>query len=130
MGEKPPFASGKLAGDYKPLFEYWRVARERGREDLIEASMLQEADYDFLRKNVVIGESVLDLLEKVTNSVIDRIDPEIAQIAMERVGLQLPKDEARLRIARLLASWLIEAGEYWGYIRLTWSGETSKRGQA
>ena len=116
--KKPPFASGELVGDYSPLFEYWRVARERGREDLVEAAMLSEADYKLLRDTVKSGEAVLDLVDRLAEKIVDRVDPEIAAEALARSGVRVPPEEARWYIARLIASWLIEAGDYWGLIRL------------
>jgi len=116
--KKPPFASGELVEDFSPLFEYWRVARERGREDLVEAAMLSEADYKLLRDTVKSGEAVLDLIDRLAEKVIDRVDPDIAAEALARNGIRVPPEEARWYIAKLIASWLIEAGDYWGFIRL------------
>ena len=118
MRRKPPFASGKIGGDYEPLFYYWEVAREAGREDLVESSMISEDDYRLVRELAgrisVLGE----LLDILVERMHGRIDPEMARIAYRRYGLDVTGDDARLLLARLLASWLIEAAEYWGYIRL------------
>ena len=118
MSELPPFASGKIAGDYTILFEYWRVAREMSREDLIEASMLHEPDYDLLRRSIRIGESVFDLLERLTVEFEKRVDPNVAFHALERLEIHVPREEAGRLVAKLIASWLIEAGEYWGILRV------------
>jgi hypothetical protein len=116
--KKPPFASGELVGDYGPLFEYWKIAREKGREDLVEAAMLSEEDYRMLQETAYRGEEVLDLIERLTEKILDRIDPEIASEALSGYGVKAPPDEARRFIAKLIAAWLIEAGEYWCFIKL------------
>ncbi|MEB3805903.1 MAG: hypothetical protein GSR73_00075 [Desulfurococcales archaeon] len=120
-GKLPPFASGRLAGDYRPLFEYWRIARSKNREDLVEKAMLSNNDYKLLEDIVSRKAKVtaLDLIDILTEKLADRIDPDIALEAMARLGYNLNRDEARLFIARLLASWLVEAGDYWRILRLT-----------
>ena len=117
--EKPPFASGVIAGDYAPLFSYWRLARSRGREDLVEASMLKEDDYRFLRELISSGVYNLEeLLDVLTRRFEGRVDSSIARDAYKTVGLELDASVAKRRIAWLLAAWLLEAGETWGILRL------------
>jgi len=121
MGEKelPPFASGKIASDYSILFEYWRVARERGREDLVESGMLSEDDYKMLVEEAAENPNLEDLLDALVARLLDRIDPDVAVEAVRRAtGARVDADTARRLVARLLASWLVEAGEYWNMVRL------------
>ncbi len=118
MPRRPPFASGKVAGDYEPLFLYWEVARERGREDLIEAATLREEDYKVLQREAGEGLGLDALLEALTSYMEDRVDPVVAAEAYRRYGVEASPEDARRLIARLLASWLVEAGEYWGFVRL------------
>lgn len=124
-GRKPPFASGVLAEDYSPLFEYWRVARERGREDLVEASMLREDDYSYLRELVGSGGLSVDvLMEKLSKRFESRVDGDVAVEAFRRSGISMDRDLAKRRIASLIAAWLLEAGESWGLLKLrfSWTG--------
>jgi len=117
-GKLPPFASGKITSDYSILFEYWKVAREKGREDLIEGSMLSEDDYKLLVEEAGKSPRLDDLLEALADKFLDRIDPDIAVEAVRRAtGATVESETARRLVARLLASWLVEAGEYWNMIR-------------
>lgn len=122
-GEKPPFASGRIAGSYDLLFAYWRVAREKGMEELVEKAMLHDEDYNLL-KNIVSKKgriSLWDLLEELTQVFMDRVDERLAVEAASRLGYSVGGKEARSLVARLLAAWLIEAGEYWNMIKIPWS---------
>ncbi len=113
-----PFASGRLVKDYSLLREYWRVARERGREDLVEKAMISEADYKRVRE-IVYGRGrvgLADLWDIVTGEVEDRIDPDIAEEAAKRLGLNALPSTARRLVARQLAAWIIEAAEHWKFI--------------
>ena len=119
-GWRPPFASGKIAGSYEPLKIYMELARERGREDLLDASILREEDFRMLRERVEREGRVrlLDLLNELEEYFAERVDPELAREAYRRYGLDLATGDARKRLARLMAAWLLEAGEEWGYVRL------------
>ena len=117
----PPFASGRLVDNYRVLFEYWRLARERGREDLVEKAMLSDNDYKLLA-SLVESEGKIratDLIEVLADKLTDRIDDDIAILALEKAGYRLSKEDAKRYIARLLAAWLVEAGEYWRIIKLS-----------
>ena len=118
----PPFASGEIAGDYTPLFEYWQEARRRGREEAIEKATLTREDFDELRREVeeAPGPSRLsDLLDRLKERFRGRVDPGIAAEAMRRAGRPgYTGEEAAEEIARLMAAWLVEAGEEWGLLRL------------
>ena len=118
MRRKPPFASGRIGGDYEPLFLYWEAARSAGREDLVESSMLGEEDYRLVRELAGRVSSLGELLDILVERMYGRIDPEVAREAYRRYGVEASGEDARLLLARLLAAWLIEAAEYWGYIRL------------
>jgi len=114
-----PFARGRLVSNFDLLKEYWRVARERGREDLVEAAMLSEPDYRRVAQAVVEEGgriSLGDLWDKLTKELEERIDPEIALEAAKRAGYNVDAETARNLVARQLAAWLIEAAEYWNFI--------------
>ena len=119
-GWRPPFASGRIAGVYEPLRLYLEVARELGREDLVERAVLSEEDFSWLRQRVSQAGRLrlLDLLDELEERFIERVDPEVAREAFRRYGVELSAGDARRRIARLLASWLVEAGEEWGHVKL------------
>jgi len=119
--KKPPFASGKVADNYDLLFTYWRVARDQGREDLVDKAMLRDEDYTRL-KEIVSSKTRInlwDLLEELTDIFIDRIDEDIAYEAASRLGYNISTGDARRLVARLMAAWLIEAGEYWNVVKIS-----------
>lgn len=129
MGKKrlPPFASGSIVEDYETLFIYWEKARSKGREDLIEKSTLSNTDFDRLRVIVEEGTMTLEeLLERLARDMAERIDPEMAAEALRERRISLEADDARRYLAKILAGWLIEAGEYWSILRLR-RGWTSGR---
>ena len=128
--ERPPWASGKIVSDYRPLYAYWRLARQRGREDLIEASTLRREDFESLRSIVEGGTgSALELVERLASALEERVDPDVAAEAiLEALGVRLEPEEARRRIARILAGWLVEAGEYWRILKLRLPWEPPTRG--
>ncbi len=119
-GWRPPFASGRIAGVYEPLRLYLEVARELGREDLVERAVLSEEDFSWLRQRVSEAGRLrlLDLLDELEERFLERVDPEVAREAFRRYVVELSAGDARRRIARLLASWLVEAGEEWGHVKL------------
>ncbi len=114
------FANGTIVSDYEPLFRYWEIARKRGREDLVDKAMLENTDFDYIRRMVLEQAlNLLEVLDRLEEYFIDRIDPEIAVKALEEtLGIELELEEARRRLARILAGWLLEAAQTWGIIRL------------
>lgn len=114
------FANGTVIPDYEPLFRYWEIARKRGREDLVNRAMLENTDFDYIRKMVLEQAlNLLEILDRLEEYFIDRIEPEIAVKALEEtLGIELELEEARRRLARILAGWLLEAAQTWGIIRL------------
>lgn len=116
-GERmPPFATGELAGSYRLLFAYWEEARRRGRQDLIDESTLHEDDYRVLRENA--GRDAESVIESLEEYFYSRVDPEVAAEAARRIGFDMSPEDARRQVARLLAMWLLEAGDTWGIVRL------------
>ena len=126
-----PFASGRLVEDYGILREYWKRARARGREDLVDKSMLSEDDYEMIR-NIVTSKGrvgLQDLWDEVTERLVERIDPDIAREALEARGIRTDPDTARRLVARQLAAWLIEAAEHWKMIRFSEEGSSGGSGR-
>ncbi len=114
----PPFASGKLASSYKPLYYYWKELKESGEEELLEKSTLNEDDYRKVAELAQNSSNVYDILESLKESFKERISPEHAVKALRRYGVNVDEDSAVEILAGLLASWAIEAAEKWGMIRL------------
>ncbi len=104
----PPFATGRLVGDYDPLYRYWETLRSRGREDLLERAMLAEEDFDFVRRLVRSTPSMtlLELMDALKVRFRQRVDPGIASEA-----LGTDPDAAIEILTTVLAGWLIEAAE-------------------
>jgi len=117
----PLLGNGSIVSDYEPLFRYWEIARRRGREDIVEKSMLSRDDFRFIERLIEEERIILTrLLNILEDYYVLRVDPEIAREAYREVyGVELGGEDARRRIARILAGWLIEAAKQWGKIRLS-----------
>lgn len=104
----PPFATGKIVSDYSPLFKYWRQAASEGRQDLVDKSMLNEDDFEFVRRLVkdTASLTLLELMDALKNRFEDRVDPGVASRA-----LGVPEDVAVEVMTSTLAGWLVEAAE-------------------
>jgi hypothetical protein len=124
-GRKPPFATGSIIESYEALFAYWEEAKSVGDEDAVEASTLSREDFDSLQRLVeeAGSYSLEELLRLLTERFTRRVKPELAIRALRRLGVEAGGDEATHLIARQLAAWLVEAGEYWGILRLRRSWE-------
>jgi hypothetical protein len=125
MGEwLPPFASGKLVGSYEPLKRYLEEARRRGSEEALEKALINENDLKLLRGlTLTLVISVDHLLSALEERFYERVDAEIAVEAYKALGVSIDRESARRMIARIIAGWLIEAGEYWKLYRLRGSWE-------
>jgi DNA-directed RNA polymerase subunit F len=108
MGErKPMLADGSVVGSYEPLFRYWEAAKRRGLEELtIGSEELKYVEERVRREGRV---SLLQLLSELAERFLPRVDPEAAREAYESLGLRLAPEEARRRIAEILAGWALEA---------------------
>ncbi|MEB3861688.1 MAG: hypothetical protein GSR84_05655 [Desulfurococcales archaeon] len=129
MRRRPPFASGRIAGDYEPLFLYWEAARRAGREDLVERAMLREEDYRLASRLAREAGRLGDLLDRLEEVMLERVDPGVAAEAYRMYGAPVGDEDARRLIARLLASWLVEAAEHWGFLRLRGLGDRHPAGE-
>ncbi len=116
--EMPPFASGKIVPTYKPLYIYWRLLKDDGREDLLEKSVLKEEDYKRVKELSEQNMNVEALINALKQEFRERIDPDYAKKALESYGLQMPAEEAVDMLAFILAGWSIEAAEQWNFIKL------------
>ncbi|MCE4610363.1 MAG: hypothetical protein F7B17_00120 [Desulfurococcales archaeon] len=125
---KPPFATGKIVGSYEPLRRYLEAARRRGREDLVEAALLREEDFNLLRRLASLERVSLEsLLSALEERFYDRVSGEVAREAYQSLGIRVDEESARRMMARILAGWLVESGEEWRILRLraTWEGSQS-----
>ena len=117
MSWKPTFASGKLIKDYEPLKRYLELVRG---SEWYDKGFLSNEDFDLLvRKAKSLSSGKLgELWDELTKELAKRINPEKALQALKETGYDVKDpEEARERMARILAGWLIEAGEEWGTIR-------------
>ncbi len=111
----PLMATGKIVEDYGLLYEYWRLAGDKAGE-----AILRREDFEKIREIVKEGQiSLRDVLEILTDYFLERIDGAIAEEAVKKYyGIKVEKEDARTRIARLLAGWLVEASEEWRIIKI------------
>ncbi len=117
---KPLLASGRIVGDYEPLFKYWELAKNVDKS-IAENATLKNEDFDYLlellsRRKII---SLIELLNKLEEYMLSRVDAEVAAKALKEVyNVEYGLEDARRKIARILAGWLIEASNIWGDIRL------------
>jgi len=108
MGErKPLLADGSIVGSYEPLFRYWEAAKKRGLEEVA----IGREELEFIERRVRGSGRVnlLQLRSEVTERFLPRINPEAAKEAFESLGMRLTPEEARQKIAEILAGWALEA---------------------
>ncbi len=112
MPWKPTFATGEFAGDYTDLKRYLEKAKEID-EKCYDDAILKNEDFEWIRKLVEEKGKVRaqDLLNAIEERMINRVCDEIASEA-----LNMDKEHAKRRVARLLASWLLEAAMQWGVL--------------
>jgi len=118
--KKPLMATGDVIDNYEPLFYYWKRARNLNREDLIEKTLIREEDLELL-KNTIERNTKLnleDLLNKLSKMILNRIDASVAKEALKDYGISMSEESAREFIARILAGWIVEAGEIRGILKL------------
>lgn len=110
--DKPLLADGSIVEDYRPLVAYWRKAKRISKE-LADKAILTNNDFQELRRiaETSIGASLLSLIELFKKKFSERIDPVLAREALKDVyGVDLSPEEARDKIAYIMAGWLLEAG--------------------
>jgi len=112
--DKPLFADKSIVGSYEPLFEYWRIAEKRG----LEKPVIKSEDIEYVRKVLELKNRVnlLELLKALSFSMLERVNEEVAQEAYKQLGINLEKEEAREKIAKILAGWVLEACKTLGII--------------
>jgi len=117
---KPLLASGNIVSDYEPLFKYWELAKNVNKS-IAENATLKNEDFNYLLKMLSKRRiiSLIELLNELEEYMLGRVDAEIAAKALKEVyNIEYGLEDARRRIARILAGWLIEASNIWGDIRL------------
>lgn len=109
---RPFFATKEIVRDYEVLRLYWEEARNAGREDLVDASMLTEEDFRFIEREASrSGRSLYELMSIASERFRSRVSGDIASKAFARLGVNLSEEEAAERLAWILAGWLIEASK-------------------
>ena len=117
--EIPFFGDRTIVGSYKPLFEYWKLLKERHLS--IDSSLLHPDDFTYVKELVEkYGKVGLqDLINELTTYFLNRINCELAKEAYRRaLGIELSKEDACRKLAEILAGWLIEAAKNTGLLRL------------
>ncbi len=114
---KPFFASGKLVRDYEPLRRY--LEKVKGSE-WYEKAFLSEQDFKKLKevaKNLEV-KKLGPLWDELTKIMKERVDAKAAYEALRECGYRVKdEEEAREKMAEILAGWLIEAGEEWNVVK-------------
>lgn len=118
---KPMLASGAIVSDYEPLFKYWEIAKNVNKT-VAEKATLRSKDFDVALSYVSSKgvTSLTNLLNYLEDYMANRVDGKLAVRALrETYGVTFEIEEAKRRIARILAGWLIEACSLWGTLKLT-----------
>ncbi len=120
--EKPPpplLGDGSIVPDYSLLYAYWEALRRKGAD--IDRALLRREDFDTLRRLVeqAPSQTLEELLGKLIQHFLPRVDREAALEAFrETYSLEPDTETAARRVARILAGWLVEAGQQTGILRL------------
>lgn len=119
MSEAPLLGDGSIVRDYKPLFEYWRISEERGLEKLV----IESSDIDFVKEYVQSRGRVnlAELMRMLSERIEDRVSSELAAEAYSVLGIKMPPDIARKKIAEIVAGWTVEACNTLNIIKLRYS---------
>jgi len=115
----PFFADGSIVGDYKPLIKYWELLKKVGRD--MESVVLKREDFKYLEEVVESnpGLDVASLINMLQYRFLERIDCKLAAEAYREVyGFDIGEEDACKNLARIVAGWLIEAGESMGVLKL------------
>jgi len=120
LGSKKPLAStGKVVSDYSPLFKYWELALKLKPEEA-EKIIPRMEDVKSVEEHVGGRKMTVEELKRhLVREVISRVDPSIAQQALGSVyGVEFSEEEARMKIADIVAGWIIEVAEFFGIVDL------------
>ncbi|ALU12635.1 hypothetical protein EYM_05970 [Ignicoccus islandicus DSM 13165] len=119
MSWKPIFATKKLVRDYEPLRYYLELVRDT---EWYDKAFLSGADFKLLSAVVQNNKDKANLLavwKMLTEKMKSRINSKMAYRALKNSGYHVrDEEEARDLMARMLAGWLLEAGEEWNLIRM------------
>ena len=123
---KPLLATGKIVSDYRPLKEYWELAKKAGKDrDFIKTdyldyldSLLNQLEADERGSREIILGRILDRLE----SYIEKdIDESLAARALKNcctTSEETDGVQAKKMIARIIAGYLLEYLDSLGKIRI------------
>lgn len=120
--EIPFFADKSVVGDYSPLYAYWKIMKEKKKP--VDESLLKPGDFVYLKELIEKEQKVnlAVLLEQLSDYFIVRIDCDVAKEAYKRAySVELDKEDACRRLAKILAGWLIEASKNTGLIKLSYT---------
>lgn len=119
MSWRPTFASSKIIKDYEPLRRY--LEEVKGTE-WYDKGFISQEDFNKLRevlskkKKMKLGE----LWDELTEYFMERVEPKAALKALRDSGYEVKdEEEAKKKLASILAGWLLEAGEEWDFFRFS-----------
>jgi len=120
MAKKMPLlADGTIVGDYNPLMKYLEKLRNTKPGEYSRNLPCKE-DFEFVRDFVSRkGKARLDeLIDLLALRVYERVDGEVAvQAYLETYNVRLEPEDAKERIAKIMAGWIVEASKNLGYIK-------------
>lgn len=107
-----PFATGKLGGEFRLLRAYIENA---GTKEIVPERNI----FDLIRSMALVGSTVEEVINAVTEIFIKKIEPSAALRAYRTVyGVEVSEEETVRAVAREAAAWAIEMAESLGVIRL------------
>lgn len=118
---KPLLATGELVKDYTPLFQYIKTAAEMGRDKAKEEVIIKNSDLEKVRELASTTKlSLPDLINRLSDYVRHRIDPEVAVKALAKyLGREVSEEYAVLYYSRLIACWAIEAATTLNMVKIS-----------
>jgi len=118
---RPLLATGELVKDYTPLFHYIKTAVELGRDKAREEAIIKNSDLEKVRELTTTTKlSLTDLIDKLSDHIRHRIDPEVAVKALTKyLGHEVPEEYAVIYYSRLIACWVIEASTTLNIVKIS-----------
>lgn len=126
--DKPLLASGKIVRDYRPLREYWELAKKVGKDkDVIKSEYLDYVESLMSQFEAYAGESreivLRNILDRLENYIEKDVDEGLASRALENCCPSEKSDgmQAKKMIAHIIAGYLLEYLDSLGKIRIKYN---------
>lgn len=111
-------SSGKIVSDYRPLLEYWKLAKAH-KPSLADKIIVDRKDLELIKSLSLQKRKVTEILEVLRGKILDRIDGNLAKKAIKNVyNLDISEENAKMVIAKILAGWYIEVADNLNVVKI------------